>query len=121
MTTTKKPAPKKKPAAKPTPQAKAQPIATGDGSEWNVLYTPLWRAVLALGVVVGLDAAKAHAREQITNAVRSSWEWRQSHAADSLPVVTLHWVAVSDTQWEASGNDGILETTLPIVTLTRIG
>lgn len=115
MTTTKKPAPKKKPAAKPAP------VSVPDGNRWHMIYTPVWRSQLDYGVEIGLIPAHETIAAKIAETVSKSWEWREKHGNEEYPVIALNWEQASDTQLQASGSDGITETTLVIATLTRVG
>lgn len=89
-----------------------------NSERWEILYTPQWRPELDYGIFPGsIEDAQAQAQMYVQSAVfhLCPGDWL---AKDRTP--QLDWEQVEDNTWIATGNDGVQETTLPLVTITRV-
>lgn len=82
---------------------------------WEINITPQWRPQITISTDVpkSLDEAKRYAHDKLFERVVAEY-----------PTVRitpqLDWQQVNDNTWIATGNDGVQETTLPLVTITRV-
>lgn len=100
-------------------KAGGKAVVLDANAHWEILYTPQWRAqiVISTDEPRTFDEAQKRASDEVWKAV-IEFHLRGQSYPDTTPELT--WNQIDENVWIATGNDGVIETTLPVVKLTRV-